>query len=119
MSDYNDDNLYKSPDGGQEPPQDPNGAHQDPNGAYQNPNGAYQDPNGAYQDPNGAYQDPNFGSTRPSRILTAMATTSPDITDIMDTIRGRTRTPTIPFQARGRDSLPKRKAIQWLLPLWY
>lgn len=46
MSDYNDDNnLYKNPDGCEEPPQEPNDAYPSPNGAYQNPNDAYQDPN--------------------------------------------------------------------------
>ena len=52
MSDYNDDNLYKNPDGGQEPPQEPSNAYQEQGGAYQDPNGTYQNPNGAYQNPN-------------------------------------------------------------------
>ena len=60
MSDYNDDNnLYRNPDGSEEPSQDQGGAYQNSNGSYQNQGGAYQSPNGSYQDQGGAYQDPN------------------------------------------------------------
>lgn len=60
MSDYNDDNnLYRNPDGNEEPSQEQGGAYQNSNGSYQNQGGAYQSPNGSYQEQGGAYQDPN------------------------------------------------------------
>ena len=49
MSDYNDDNnLYRNPDGSEEPSQDQGGAYQNSNGSYQDQGGAYQSPNGSY-----------------------------------------------------------------------
>ena len=106
MTDFNDDNLYRNPEEGSEPSQQPQSSGQD-NAPSPNQNGSEQNPCSI------RLRTPTASQNKMDTIKTIMAKT----TIIRVIIRTPIKIPTTPF--RPRDSRLKRKAILWPSLLWF